>query len=485
MDFVKLKELPRFWSSVNADGDIKHLKSFKKRVEESCGIESDINAMAFSPSSESSELAVACGTKVQVYEIGFASVSESASWSKHKNVVHCLSYRKDGKLLVAGDGDGSANIYDVGVSKSIIRRLRGHDGAIYAAAFCPDNTRVVTAGKDQTVKVWDVPTGQVVMNLQGHSDSVRSLLTLGDDLIISGGSDGKIIKWEQGAVSCVAAHGQPIEKLALFGGLFFSIGGGVCRLWDVRTMAEVKQEMQVKHSKPVTCAAVSKCGDFLATSSFDMTLKITRISSWEVLVSFSADSAITAMAWKGEDLVMGEEKGRWILRQKRREEEGSKNIAVALESERYYKTEVIKGPPSSSRSAKKESNPDFLLRKFEYRKLVDFVVESNPASALGLAVFDELIQRGGLLAAVRDRSCEELINITEWCTRFLAIDPRCSIKIVSQVVEAVVETNKRTLAEASPLLMKAVERLNSKISLEMSLQFKAAALAGLLESLVL
>ena len=492
MDFVKLKELPKFWESESVDSDSKKFKAFKKRSEESCGIDSDINAMSFCPTSESSQLAVSCGSKVQIYDIGFSTVSENTSWSKHKNIVHCLSYRKDGKLLIAGDGDGAANIYDVSVSKSIIRRLRGHDGAVYAASFCSDNTRVVTAGKDQSVKVWEVPTGQVALSLRGHSDSVRSLLTLGDNCVISAGSDGQIIHWdiekEGKALFCVS-HGHAVDKLAAFesGALFFSFGGGMCRLWDVKTMSEVREAMILKHTKPVTDAVISKCGDFLATSSFDMTIKICRISSWEVIVSFASHSAVTAMAWKGNDLAIGTEKGRWTLRQRRHvssltslsEEEESSSIVQS--EERYYKTQIIQGPEQVS--FKKESNADFMFRKFEYKKLIDFVVESNPSGPTALAIVDELVQRGGLLAAVRDRSSEEIIKILEWMTRNLVIDPRCSIQVVSQLFDALIETNSRTFA-ADPSLIPAVKSFNSRLSQEITLQLRAAALSGLLESLV-
>ena len=496
MDFEKLKELPKFWAAVSVDSDLKTFKSYKKRAEESLGIESDISAMAFCPSSESSQLAVSCGSKVQICDLGFASVSENASWSKHKNIVHCLSYRKDGKLLIAGDGDGSANIYDVAVSKTIIRRLRGHDGAIYAAAFCEDNTRVVTAGKDQTVKVWDVPTGQVSLNLKGHSDSVRCLLTVGSDTVISAGADGNIIKWdisshhhgEEVQKSAVVVHGHAVDRLALFesGAMFFSLGGGICRLWDLRTMQEVRPATGTKHTKPVTGAVVSACGDFIATSSFDMTLKIVRVSTWEVVVSFTSESPITAMAWSGHSLVYGTEKGTWTLRQRRSNDtvvEASSLLSDKISQERYYKTvEVIDN--SSSARGKKESNTDFLLRKFEYRKLVDFVVDTKPAACLALAVFDELIQRGGLVASLRDRPADELVKMVEWCSNFLVIDPRCSVQIIRQVFDALVETNRRVFASAPAGLIKAVKSLNSKISQEMTLQLKAAALAGLLESLV-
>ena len=42
----------------------------------------------------------------------------------------------------------------------ILRRLRGHGGSVYGAAFSPDGTRIVTASDDGTARVWDTRTGR-------------------------------------------------------------------------------------------------------------------------------------------------------------------------------------------------------------------------------------------------------------------------------------------------------------------------------------
>ena len=501
MDFVKLKELPKPSAVVREDSDSQRFKAFKKRCEQSCGIDSDIKAMCFPTHSDTSQLSVACGTKVTLFDVGFSTVSESSNWSKHKNIVNCLAYRKDGKLLIAGDADGSANIYDVSVTKGIIRRLRGHDGAIYTATFCGDSTRVATGGQDQSVKIWDVPTGQVHLNLTGHNDSIRALVPVGENGLISAGSDGKIIQWDirgsTGDKVSEVSHGSPIEQLSLFdsGALMFSIGGGTVRLWDVKSMTEVREASSVKHTKPVTGAVVSSCGDFLATSSFDMTVKITRISTWEVVTSFTSPHAITALAWRGNSLVYGTEKGAWILRQRRAGDEKAPEVNEAdqvdllkTDDARYYRTVTLTNNSNKALHLNtKESNPDFLFRKFEYRKLIDFLIDSTPHPPLALAIVDELIQRGGLLASLRNRPTDELTKIIQWCDRLLVADPRCSFRLVRQVLETVVEANMRAFANPdgnTQALDKAIKNLHMKLGQEVSLQLRASALAGLIESVV-
>lgn len=491
MDFVKLRELPKVSATIAEDTDTRRFKSYKKRSEVSLGTGSDVTAMCFSSGSESSQLSVACGTKVVLYEIKFGEAQELASWAKHKNMVHCLAYRRDGKLLVAGDEDGSANIYDVSMNKAIIRRLRGHSGAIYATVFCPNSTYVATCGKDQTVKLWDVPTGQIVHNLSGHSDSVRALLAVNEEVLISAGADGRIIFWDirSGSQISTVLHGAPVERLAEFGSgaMFFSIGGGQTKLWDTRSMSEIGAPNSVKHTKPVTCAQVSGCGDFLMTSSFDMTVKVIRINGWKVVASFACANPVTAFAWSEEyGLCIGQENSGWILRQSSKKPEDRVDAPTIAVQPKYYLTKDLSTSGHNIKFAK-EANVDRLFRQFEYKKLVDFVVETNANPSTALAVLDELIQRGGLVPALRDRTVDELIDVLNWCGRNLVSDPRISIGISHKVMKTLIESNARVFASIgseNPKLLNAVKVLNGRISQEATLQYRAAALAGLLDTVV-
>lgn len=51
--------------------------------------------------------------------------------------------------------------------------LRGHVGSVYQVAWSADSRLLVSGSSDSTLKVWDIKTGKLNMDLPGHADEVK------------------------------------------------------------------------------------------------------------------------------------------------------------------------------------------------------------------------------------------------------------------------------------------------------------------------
>src|SRR5688500_11823404 len=50
----------------------------------------------------------------------------------------------------------------------------GHVAEVYSVVFSRDGKLIATASRDQTAKVWEAATGQLLIDLRGHKSEVSS-----------------------------------------------------------------------------------------------------------------------------------------------------------------------------------------------------------------------------------------------------------------------------------------------------------------------
>ena len=78
---------------------------------------------------------------------------------KHESIVFSASFSPDGTRVVTASRDATARIWDAKTGIPIGALLK-HGRDVHSASFSPDGSRVVTASADTTARIWDVRSNQ-------------------------------------------------------------------------------------------------------------------------------------------------------------------------------------------------------------------------------------------------------------------------------------------------------------------------------------
>lgn len=198
----------------------------------------------------------------------------------HEDDIWWLHVGTDKKKLIAGGDNPAGSIWDL--SSKSRTALVGHTKWIMGGALSPDNSKVLTVSWDETAKLWNADTGQIVVTLSGHT----SYLWVGEfspdgGKVVTGGEDGVARIWDtdSGELLATATGHESVITSIIFDpkGAFFITGGfdGTARVWDIDTGRQI-EKMSI-HFGRVDSMAIDASGGHLLTASDDSTAAVWRL----------------------------------------------------------------------------------------------------------------------------------------------------------------------------------------------------------------
>jgi WD40 repeat protein len=274
-----------------------------------------IYSVAYSP--DGSWLASACGgSQVRVWD---ATTGKRYRDLPPTPLPMAVAFSPDARRLASGWQE-TVKVWDIATGQ-LLRTLTGHTSGVTSVAFSPDGCRVTSSSVGGVIKVWhwdamsdEEPrtlkdhswqSGQEPLTLKGHTGSVSQVTFSPDGMqLASASADGTIKVWD--------ARNDPEARTFEGVLLTFSPDGkwlasmvwnGPFKLWDTTTGQEV--HTLAGHTGEDHGLAFSPNGAWLATGGVDGKVKLWDIASGQLLRPFDGHKgAVIGVAFSPD--------GKWL-----------------------------------------------------------------------------------------------------------------------------------------------------------------------------
>ncbi|MBE7557267.1 MAG: WD40 repeat domain-containing protein [Anaerolineales bacterium] len=159
----------------------------------------------------------------------------------HEADVRSIVITPDERFIISGAGDETVKIWDVHSGEELLI-LHGHTGAVNAVAITPNGQFIISGSEDKTVKIWDVHSGEELLTLYGHTGAVNAVAVTPDGQFIISGSEDKTVKiWNTLSGENLldySEHSSAVEAVIVTpDGQFVISGGGYdkIRVWNIQS----------------------------------------------------------------------------------------------------------------------------------------------------------------------------------------------------------------------------------------------------------
>ena len=160
-----------------------------------------------------------------------------------------LAWSSDGTRLASASRDKTSKLFDTKTGESLMT-FNGHAQPVSGVGFLAKNAQIVTSGQDRKLRVWNVKDGKQAREMAGFGGEIYQLSILPSNQVLSSSAD-KTARLHQ------AANGK-VEKT--FSG----------------------------HTDWVYCAAIHAESKRVATGSYDGEIRIWNLGDGKLIQSFPA-----------------------------------------------------------------------------------------------------------------------------------------------------------------------------------------------------
>ena len=146
---------------------------------------------------------------------GTKEESQYCAWSHLEDVIS-VCFSGDGRILASGSGDWTIKLWEM-PSGNLLNTMMGHESTVLSVCFSPDGRLLASGSWDYSIKLWEVPSGKLLNTLKEHFNSVSSVRFSPDGRLLASGSwDGTVKLWEMPAgklLNTLTGHADSVIRV--------------------------------------------------------------------------------------------------------------------------------------------------------------------------------------------------------------------------------------------------------------------------------
>mmetsp|Transcript_30845 Transcript_30845/g.33713 ORF Transcript_30845/g.33713 Transcript_30845/m.33713 type:complete len:591 (-) Transcript_30845:232-2004(-) len=533
---LPLKEYPKLQERETNESRYWRQFNWNKEIT----LQSAPNMIDFNPVNDQQYI-VTSSLKVHLFD-GQLGDKIQRSYSRFQDDAFSGKFRRDGKLITAGDKIGNVKVFDF-ATKSMLRQLKQHTSAVRATRWTGNGLKIISGGDDKKIVISDLATGQSTWaNKTQHIDYIRSITTHPDEenLFLSGSYDHTVAFWDSRQTTPIwtVNHGHPIEYSLMTpsGSIAITAGSNEIKLWDILNGGRLLHTFQ-NHQKNITslCFDNNGQGTRLLSSGLDGHIKIYSLQTLSLLHGIKFDSPLihVNMNASNKKLIVGFVNGNLLIKNKREkhlltpsdqqalasnggglkgvdddnmlEMEDYNDLGIGdlmerqLRRSRHHKGAGLSMPGTAQKSASSSNAANVTdvvlletervkklqlyekhLQRFNYQLALDSALTTRNVVVI-VTVLEELCRRNGLTIALSGRDEISLEPILSFLVQYI-LHPRYSAFLV-QITHRLLDIYYEIIGY-SPIIDHLFQRLIRQIQQELSLQKDIMRVLGSIDCVI-
>ncbi|HXE73317.1 MAG TPA: hypothetical protein VNO81_11725, partial [Candidatus Nitrosotenuis sp.] len=207
-------------------------------------------------------------------------------FSGHKEGVVGITMSWDGRYFISAGLDDTVRVWDP-LKGEVIATLRGHAAGVRSLAISADGTLLLSGSDDSTARLWQLPKGPALHVLRGHQGEVWAVaLSYDGGTALTGGTDRRVRVWDARSGDlrhALEGHRNSVTALAVsYDGLMAVSGSvdGTLRVWDLRGGVELGS---LETPEEIYSLALSFDGRRVLTGGSESVLRLWDLESGQCL----------------------------------------------------------------------------------------------------------------------------------------------------------------------------------------------------------